>query len=205
MQCKVAGMKKIFIVTLAVCVMVGSLFGCTKDAMSEIAPKELTQDQKDIVSLLSSEKNDILLFEYKTKEAYTHVEFWAEIYENGVLVDTPASIDLYSDNAELFDGQFVAMISQNAGFQWTFTISGNGSRVSHTSEPVHADYGTGGRAYGPIDGPVAIQGSKEIILYTSIFSSGSIATQNNMQIYAEQPNLLSKYPYVHVIKCKFTK
>ena len=132
------------------------------------------------------------------------MEFWVEIYENGLLVDRPSGINSLSDEARAFDGQLAILITQNSGFQWTFTASENG-KVSHTSEPIVADYDTFGRAYGPIDEPVTIEDGKEIVLYTSIFSSGGISAYDDKQIYIEQPELIEEYPYVQIIKCRFTK
>jgi len=192
----------------ALCIIAICFASCTNEPITsknEIAPKEMTQDQEDIVNLLSSNEQEILLFDYKTEEAYKSMEFWVEIYENGVLIDRPSGVNLFSDEAKAFDGQLAILITQNSGFQWTFTTSENGGRVSHTSEPINSDYDTIGRAYGPIDEPVTIEDGKEIVLYTSIFSSGGISTYSDQQMYIEQPELIENYPYVHIIKCRFTK
>lgn len=201
-------MKKIIYVFLVICMLASSLLGCAKvpvTSKNQIAPMKLTGEQEDIVNLIASGKQEILLFDYKTEEAFKSVEFWVEIYEYGVLVDQPTDVSSFRGEEKPLDGQLAILITQNPGFQWTFTISENGGRVSHTNEVINTDYETIGRAYGPIDGPVAIEDGKEIVLYTSIFSNSDISTYGDQQIYSEQPELINEYPYVHIIKCKFSK
>jgi len=201
-------MKKFCIMFFALCIIAISLVSCTNEPITsknQIAPKKMTQDQEDIVNLLSSDKQEILLFDYKTEEAYKSMEFWVEIYENGVLIDRPSGVNSFSDEAKPLNGQLAILITQNSGFQWTFTVSENSGRISHTSEAINADYDTIGRAFGPIDEPITIENDKEIVIYTSIFSNGGISTYSVQQIYIEQPELIKEYPYVHIIKCKFTK
>lgn len=201
-------MKKAFNIFLTICIIAGFLVGCTKEPVTsknEIAPKVLTKEQKDIVNLLSSDKQEILLFDYKTEEAYKRVELWVEVYENGVLIDRPAGVHSLSDKAKPHDGQLAILITQNSGFQWTFTTNENGSRMSHTSEATNTGYDTIGRAYSPINKPITIESGKEIVLYTSIFSNGDIYSYGDQQIYIEQQELINEYPYVHIIKCKFEK
>lgn len=47
-----------------------------------IKMKSLSQEQKNIVNLLSAEQK-ILLFEFNTEEKYRTREFWLETYKNG--------------------------------------------------------------------------------------------------------------------------
>ncbi len=204
-------MKRNLCIAMAVLAVLCCLPGCAQvekadDKMkNSIEPKALTTDQQDIVTLLSSEKQDILLFDYKTADAYKSVEVWAEVYQDGVLIDRPSGANMYGDEAKARDGEIAVLISQIPGFSWSFVLSEDGTRVSHASEPSDIDYGALGRGYGPISGPVAIESGKEIVLYASIFSSGAISTQGDLQMYVEQPELLNGYPYVHIIKCKFEK
>ena len=75
-------MKKVigllFMIFLSICV-----FSCSKEAekqSSNIFLSELTNEQKDIVNLLSNNKNEIFIFNYETKEKYRRMEVWLEIY-----------------------------------------------------------------------------------------------------------------------------
>lgn len=66
-------MKRIFNLIFLLFVIVSILVGCAKEpttAKNKITPKELSQEQKDIVSLLSSDKQEILLFDYITEDVY---------------------------------------------------------------------------------------------------------------------------------------
>jgi len=182
----------------------GCLLGCSGSIArieNEISPKELTNDQKDIVNLFNANGQEILLFDYKTQETYKSVEFWVEIYEDGVFVSRSAGLHQVSDEAKPVEGQLAVLITQNLGFQWVFSTNGS----SHAnSEPYIIADDTLARAYGPINEPLAIQDGKEIVLYTSIFSYGNIAFLEH-QSYTEQPELINNYPFVQFIKCKFSK
>ncbi len=189
----------IFIVTLCI-------NGCAENVVSsknEIAPKALTKEQDDLINLISADKLEILLFDYKTKNSYKSVEFWVETYENGVLIDRPAGVSMFNDELRPLNGQVAILINRSPGYHWSFTISDGSSRINHSSEPLSTDYEMFGRAFGPIDEPAIIEDNKEIVLYTSIFSKGNVSIYGDKQIYAEQPELLEDYPYAHIIKCKF--
>lgn len=199
-------MRKSLTYSLIICVIALSLAGCAKQSVqkNEIKPEALTKEQEDIVYLLSDDKHEILLFDYKTEEPYKRVEFWVEVYENGVLAERPSGVNTFSDEAKPRNGQLAIAITQNPGFTWTFAVSESSSKISHTGEAANAEYDTTSRAYGSISEPVAIEDGKEIVLYTSIFANDDISSYDE-QMYIEQPELIKKYPYFHIIKCKFTK
>lgn len=199
-------MKKSLCVLGAICIFAVVLTACTSEPNSPknlVSPKELTQDQQDIVDLLSSDNQEILLFDYKTEGAYKSMEFWVEIYENGELIDRPSGINSYSDEANPLDGQLAVLINHDTEVIWTFTASENGSRISNTGEIAAIDSNGLGRGYGQISDPVEIEPGKEIVLYTSIYSASGITSFSDQQRYVEELELLSQYPYVHIIKCRF--
>lgn len=132
------------------------------------------------------------------------MEFWVEVYEYGELIDRLLGISFYSDEAKSINGQLAILINHNSGISWTFTTREGGASISHTCEISNIDSSTFARAFGPIDIPVIIEPDKEIVLYTSIYSTGNISTYVDMQRYLDEPELLSGYPYVQIIKCKFT-
>lgn len=198
-------MKKALITLLAICMITSCLIGCTQKSLkNQIAPKELTQDQADIMNLLNSDI-EILYFDYKTEEAYKNMDFWVEVYENGVLVDTPAGANLNRDEAGAFNGQLAILITKKFRFQWSFTLSENSIQVSQTGEYSNVNYETLGNAFGPIIEPVKIEDGKEIVLYSAIYSDGGIQVFEDKQIFIEQPELLNEYPYAYIIKGKFEK
>ena len=203
--------KKIFSISLIISIMAILLVGCSSESANrqgKIAPAVLSGDQQDIISLISSDNQEIILFDFQASE-FSSVELWVEVYEYGVLVDSPSGLGLHSDEATEFDGQMAILINQEQGtqnFGWTLIIRNSGG-TSRTVGPPSTKIQDGvglGRAFGPITEPVEIQDGVEIILYASIFSRGSISIFGDKQIYLEQPELLADYPYVHIIKAMFT-
>lgn len=197
-------MKKIVCVMCITCLILVALTSCSNepDMKNVVAPKTLSQDQKDIVDLLSTDKQEIILFVFQTEDTYKSMAFWVEIYENGELIDRLSGVNLDDNEAMPLDGQCAVLINHNEGMTFSFTLSTNGVEYSTISEPVNIDR-TLARGYGSIDAPVEIVPGKEIILYTSIYSADGIKSYIDQQIYIEQPELLSSYPYVQIIKCKF--
>jgi len=201
-------MKKLLAFVLTI-ILIGGLTGCSNESVSlkdEIAPKELTDDQKEIFDLLSV-GNEILLYDFKTQEEYRSVEFWVEIYEYGVLISRPAGLHQLSDDLKTLDGRLAVLIAQKPGFQWTFSMDGASQINSEPYIPAD-DIDTLARGYVPIGGPIAIQDGNEIVLYTSIFSypdGSAVALYSDLQRYVGHPELIKDYPYVHFIKCKFSK
>ncbi len=169
-----------------------------------VMPKALTQDQQDIVDLLTNMDREILLFDFKTQDAYKSVEFWVETYEYGVLSDRPSGANTFGDEAKPLDGQLAVVISNDdSGLRWSFTLSHDGTRTSHTSEPALIDKALA-CGFGPISGPVGIEDGKEIVLYSALYSYGNISTRDEQE-YVTQPELLVEYPLAHLIKCRFER
>ncbi len=169
-----------------------------------VTPKALTQDQQDIVDLLTNNDREILLFDFKTQDVYKSVEFWAETYEYGVLKDRPSGANTFSDEAQPLDGQLAVVVSNDdTGLQWSFTLSHGGTRTTHSSAPAMIDNALA-RGFGPVSGPVEIEDGKEIVLYSALYSYGSISTHDE-QAYVSQPELLAEYPLAHLIKCRFAR
>lgn len=197
-------MKRIISIFCMACMVLGILSACDKksDIKNRVAPKALSLEQQDIVDLLSSDRQELVLFDFQTEDAYTSMELWVETYENGELTNRPVEVNAQGDGAKPLNGQFAVLISQDEGMTFSLTIRMNDAKYSNTSEPVRIDR-TLGRGYGPIDSPVAIEPGKEIVLYTSVCSANGVTSFDDQQRYLEQPELLGDYPYVQIIKCKF--
>jgi hypothetical protein len=199
-------MKKIFGILVALCMMAG-LTACNGGgaSKSEIASAKLTADQQGIVDLLANDKQEIYLFDYQTKEAYKKMEVWVEVYKDGALIDRPAGIDMDSDKAYPHKGRLAIAINQNPGFQWTITIDENDAQSVYrpTDIPDIAIDSTLSRAYGPMAGGAIIESGKEIILYSSVFTSGNTTRTIDTLTLEHSPDILREYEYVHLIKCKF--
>ncbi len=182
-----------------------ALAGCagTPAPKNAVMPMALTADQKEIVDLLSNER-EILLFDFYSEENYESREIWVEAYEYGVLTNTLQGLNFFSDDEGRMDGRLAIVISHEAGsVSWSFTANEGGSRVSLQGEPIKLNASALGRAFGPINDPVEIVKGKEIVLYESIYSNGSIRAGGDLQEYIENPEALGDYPYAHLIKCKF--
>ncbi len=189
------------------CLILGCLSACsnkpTENTQNVIESKSLTQDQKDIVYLLSNDNQEILMFDFQMEETFHKMEFWVEVYENGELIDQPSGETLFSDELTPLNGQFAVLINHDEGIGFSFTIKTDNTKITHSSDVINIDSSGLGRGYGPISDSVTIEPEKEIVLYTSIYSSGSMATYSDQQIYIEEPELLDGYPYAFMIKCKF--
>ena len=200
-------MKKILLSCLMTLVLVFS-FGCSKQPdtlQNSISLMPLSQDQMEIVGLLSTYNQDLFLFEYKTDEVYNSAEFWVEVYKDGKLVETPAKISYYSNEGYKFDGKLALTITNNTNYQWMITARENGATYSHIGESSLIKEGSIGSASSPIDAAVEIEDGKEIVLYSTMFFDGQITTYSEQQMYVEDPELLKNYSYAHIVKCKFNK
>jgi len=200
-------MTRKHILMAAILVLLISLCGCGKmvSKKNTIAPKALTEDQQEIVDLLSSNnKQELLFFTYHADAQYQAVDVWVEVYKDGALIDPHAGGISMMSPLDHFQGDLAVAITQNPDFQWTFIVKDGSSKVTGASESApHVD--AMGRAFGPILDPVAIEDGKEIILYTSVFTSDNVLNAYDAQMLEEEPERLKEYDYAHIIKCKFSK
>lgn len=191
----------------AILVLLIGLCGCGKTVSKQnmIAPKELTEDQREIVDLLSiPSRQEILIFSYDADAEYKNMDVWVEIYKDGELIEPHAGGISMMDPLDHFKGDLAVAITQSPDFQWTFIVSEGGSRVTSASEYApHMD--EMGRAFGPILDPVNIEDGEEIILYTSVFSADNTMRVFDEKTLEEEPERLKEYDYAHIIKCRFSK
>ena len=203
-------MKKIIIAILSICILGFTLSGCLNKPdepfhKNTIAPKELSQEQQDIVNLIAAGDNEVLLFDYNTEDGFKNVEFWVEVYKKGELVERPAGVSYSIDEAAPRNGQLAVLITKNSDyvFEWAFKANEDGAVISHAGESSAIADNTLGRGYGPISAPVPIGNSVETVLYSSFFMHNEARSYSDLQQYVHEPELLKEYPYVHLIKCKF--
>lgn len=201
--------KRLFSCLMIIMVVLGLGCSCSSDfgtPKNAISPMSLSPEQAEVVSLLNTHNQNIFIFEYKTKDEYNSAEFWVEVYEDGVLVDTPIGVSYYNDDEHQLDGKLAIVITNNNNnYQWMLSARENGVTYSQISESslVSDDILASGSA--SIGSAVEIEDGKDIVLYTSMFSNGEIRTYSEQQRYAEEPELLKEYSYAHIIKCKFNK
>ena len=185
------------------------LAGCVPDirAQNQIGPAELTSDQQEIVDLLGFGTQNIMLFDFSTNEPFTTIELWVEALEYGELVDQPVGIHMGNPNAGSLEGRMAVIVdhdTQDSSFRWTVIVDDGGGRGRSVSESVAVGEDLLRASLGPEMDPVTIQDGKEIILNISKFHSGGVSMFSDRQIYLEQPELLKEYPYVHIIKARFS-
>lgn len=198
-------MKKLFAVLFVICLMICTA-GCLQEEdtkpKNEIASVNLSQEQKDIVNLLSyAGEQNILFFDFKTEQPIKSAGFWVEIYENGELIDKPAGVSTVIDEAKPVEGKFAVIITSDQSR--ILTLETDNTTISHMSNPTEMNNKSYAHVYGTINNPVEIEHGKEIILYSSVYSTRNFSFYDDQQIYLEQPELLKTYPYVQLVKCKF--
>ena len=186
------------------------LMGCSVAVrQDQIGPVALAVEQQELINLLSSHDSEILIFDFETVKAYGNLAFWLEIYEYGRSVEKIHGMHLIHPDPQPLDGRLAIIINRDRNhgkqnFQWTFIVAEDGARASSRSESSMVDYEGLANAFGPINTPVVIQDGVEIILHTSIFSRDGIMTFGDQQLLLEQPELIEQYPYVHMIKARFS-
>lgn len=192
----------LFCVVLAVCIYRRISFIQPQDY---IAPKILSEQQKQICDLISTDKHKMLIYDFKTKDTYKNVEFWVETYKDGKLVDSRVADNKSSYvDAKILSGEFAVIINRTPDYQWSLVYAENGgTKVDTTSSP-NANYNMICDACCSINQPVEIEDGREIILYACVFGR-----ENNIETFDIQNlsdvNNLKRYEYAHLIKCKFSK
>lgn len=196
-------MKKFFLCMAAVILV---FTGCSNDmpsAVGMIKPTSLTQEQKEIVDLLSTQQ-DILFFDYDSKQEYTHFDVWVEIYQKGELVEPKAAILSLSDKPRSWNGQLSIAITQKPDYQWRISTKIKDGGMMSTVSELSKRYSSGGsQAFGYATDPIGIKENQEILLYSRLFSTSDQVEFYSDQTYLENPELFSEFEYVHLIKCKF--
>jgi hypothetical protein len=207
---EVAVKKKLAILSAVLALFV--LASCGQSVVvptNTISPADLTDDQQDIVELLSiPSQNEILLFDFDIDDSYRSIEVWVELYENGEQSDRMAMLHTVGHDTVNISGKgrLAIMIRHDPELNWTLFLSYDGSRSSYsTSEGYEIDLDPGwGRASGPMSGSAAIEDGKEIVLYSSVYNEGGLAAYD-AQYYQEHPEVLGGYAFAHLIKARFSK
>jgi hypothetical protein len=176
----------------------------TAPGKNTIQWSELTEEQREIVNLLSNNQQELQMYTYQTEETFKTVDVWLEIYKDGKLLEPRSGgVTIMTDKPTALTGKIAVMITQTPDYQWTFTIDQGQGEVSSRSE-LSPHYLTSGHAYGPYNGVQEVKDGQEILLHASVFS-GSDSTQFSTEMFINTPETVKNYPYVHLIKAKFSK
>lgn len=196
-------MKRVFLCMIIVALVCTGCKSSAPSSLGMIQPVELSLDQQKVITLLS-DQHELLLFDYDSKEEFTHFEVWVEIYKKGELVAARiAPLEMMTTEPSRFQGQLAINISQTPEFRWQISDVKDGGIRSGASETSKL-YDAGiAQAYGSMEAPAEIEGGKEILLYSRVFSSSPEFRFINKQTDLEEAEELADYTYAHLIKCKF--
>jgi hypothetical protein len=198
-------MRKLIGMALAV-LLILSMTACNNGGTPKntIASADLTSEQQEIIDLLSSPSQEILLFDYQTKDVYKHMKVWIEVYEKGELVEDPAGITMGNDTPVSWDGRVAILINQTPDFQWTIVDHDGSHYVYRPQDTAGAVVDASlARTYGAMSDSAGIESGQEIILYSSVFSSGNLSMSIDSTTLRDNPEMLKQFDYVHLVKCKF--
>jgi len=186
------------------------LGGCSSSSHNQIGPMELTEDQQEILDLITpGHLGQILLFDFEISDSFETLEVWLDVYNYGTLIEGGAGTTMLNGENLPSEGRLAVMLNRYRGedyqgFQWTFTISFDGGSSSARFESPNIETGGLGNVFGPMIEPVDIQDGEEIILYISKFSGGAMRSFSDIQVYAREPELLEEYTYAHIIRARFS-
>lgn len=155
--------------------------------------------------MISPNEQKILIFDFRTEDAYKKVDFWVETYKNGKLVDSRAAgTNVTYDDAKLLKGELAVTITQTPDYKWTLIYEESEGYKGHNTSELNKNYNSVASAYCSIIQPVEIEDGKEIVLYASVFKQESKFETFDIQNFLDTNNL-KEYEYAHLIKCKFSK
>lgn len=164
---------------------------------------EMTQEEKDIVSLIGVNSN-IAIYDYLVDDTYNSVSIWLETYEDGKLIATGGRMSL--DIRER-DGRIAINANKNPNYKWILSHE-NGGGIGTGSFDTKNDFETDSNysmSYGTSNKPISIDNDKEIILAQYLFEDNDSISVYDNQYYMDHPEVLEEYDYVYLIKCKFSK
>jgi len=200
--------KKVFVLLILMCIAIALMACGADDTRSQIALAEMTDEQRDLLNLVTFHNQQIMIFEFSTIEPFSEIELWVDIYEYGERRERGAGFSMLGVD-RLLDGQIAASVIENreaGSFDWHLRIREGSSSAGQFSQIFIDSDGAIGRAFGSIQEPIEIEDGREIILYSMIFDSGGgIGFFGDLQIYVDAPELLEQYPIVYLLKIRFTK
>lgn len=202
MKTKLKGIIAFILIFAALC-------GCTSQSAPKnlIKPKELSESQQEILDLVTTDDGEYLIYNYNTVDKFQTLEVWVEIYKDGKLQDKLDGASLFIDEPGLWEGNFAIGISRGPSYTWDFKLSYDGVSVENTVASEDAVYDAFGRGRSDIIEPVEIESGKEIVLAAELFVhiNNHMEVYNDPQKFVDEPETLSKYAYVQLIKCKFNE
>lgn len=191
-----------FVVTFAFFLGTGGL----RDAIGTpyIRVASASQEQEEILDLFARAGKEILVFDYHTRNQFTQVEVWVEIYHYGELIERRGGISMGGE--PLGSGQFFVMRDHGMwgampqAFQWTFFTE----HATFQDQSWTMEYeGILGRAWGPIEHSRPIADGEEIVLHATRFSADNLRAFHDLQRYLIAENR-EDLTYLHLIVARFS-
>ena len=196
----------VLLLVLSVISLVSCGFSSNDLPKNIIMPSPLSEEQQEVINLFSiPNTRELLVYDFIAEEGYEKISVWVESYKNGILVELPSGLVSHSSTGELQKGRLAVTINQDENtFTYTLSMSNNGFMTSHTGTIEITESGLN-RSYGSITDSVDIEDGKEIILYSSLFSRDSSFVAYDKQQYLYDQDFIGNYPFVQLLKVKFTK
>lgn len=193
--------------TIAIWILFGTA-GCgaaVPGPVDTIGLMELTDDQRQIVDLLSGADTRSYLFSFETEAAYANASFWLETYREGEKIDTqPIRIDCSYDEPGALRGGFSVTLTQGEGTGWSLVYLGEDrGKVTRTGVTERRQEWIAS-AWAALEPPCEIRNDEEIVLFACVFSEKPALEAFAVQDFLE-PEVLKDYDCVHLLKCQFNQ
>ena len=210
---------KLFMVSFLICVFTCSFCGCgTEDRQGEvqqgqetvlrengyISPVDLTEEQMELMSLLNM-KDSFYIFEYNLDETIGRLELWAEVYQNGKMIDRP--IWCADEILDQKNGKICLKISNSQDTSWEWEITSQNehgySRWTGNREFDFLSNASFAKGWSNLNGRTEIIADQEIGLLQIYFSDDGSMSIYDAQYCIEHPEVLEEYDYAILVKCCF--
>lgn len=179
----------------------------TYDNQNHISFATVSDDQRELLNMLSAVNTEVLLFDFVKQATFTQLEVWVDVYQNGNLINQPSRIIISNENGMPSEGRVAAVASRDSGgqgFEWTLIFSEEEGVYIVDRGLSFIDDALLSRSFGAISSPVSIELTQDIILYTSLFTSGPMVSVGDQQRYLTEPELLSEIDFAYIIKARFS-
>lgn len=193
-------MKRL-ITVLLFCLML--VLGACFDGQANIRPASLSKEQEEILDVVADGNEDIMLYDFDLGEL-KRIEVWAELYENGEMVQTLGDFGMVVSNNKA-DGRLI--IKNNRGLQPSVfvraTVQGATSH-NDMGYVIPSDCTEHIVGWTRQDNKVNLRDGQEVLLYASLYmvDGGSL---NSIENYQSNPETLREYDFALLIKCRLSK
>ena len=175
------------------------------DPNNYIRPKRLTDEQEQIINLISTDEMQIILYDFETIDAFNTMDFWVETYKSGKLIDSRvAAINATYDSGKKIKGEFAVIINRISDYQWTLIYKEDNASGAYNTGNSNKDYNNALTvAYNSINTPIEVKDGKEIVLCVCAVEPSNKIENSDLQRFTDIDNLTG-YDYLYILKCRFS-